>query len=231
MVVAKDALAEVVRFCQERTPPDHRDQMRLECTMRGDAITIVERRAPWNPRRGSDWTTSDVAQLRHDGAEGTWSLHWRGSDDRWHAYKRIKPGRSVTRLLAEIDADPTGIFWAEAARLARVDRRAIARLRDGLPGVARCGEPRFLRLLHLGERLFGGRAERRARFQVGDVGDVAAVLLAVENVDVVVAQRRSSMRKAYLSTNRRNAGSGTASLARAPLGGSPTRERRDGRNT
>ncbi|MGH2999594.1 MAG: DUF3024 domain-containing protein [Gaiellaceae bacterium] len=111
MAVPKDELAEVERFCEERTPPDLRDQMRLECSVRGAAITIVERRAPWNPRLGSDWTTSHVAQLRHDGAEGIWSLHSRGSDDRWHPYDRIKPGRSVTRLLAEIDTDPTGIFW------------------------------------------------------------------------------------------------------------------------
>ena len=61
MAVSEDALAEVERFCEERTPPDLGDQLRLECSVRGNAITIVERRPPWNPRLGSEWTTSHVA--------------------------------------------------------------------------------------------------------------------------------------------------------------------------
>ena len=111
MAVPEDALAEVERFCEERTPPDLCDEMRLEFSVRGDGITIVERRAPWNPRLGSEWTTSHIAQLRCDDAEGRWSLHWRGSDDRWRPYNRIKASRGIRRLLAEIDDDPTGIFW------------------------------------------------------------------------------------------------------------------------
>jgi hypothetical protein len=30
--------------------------------------------------------------------------------DRWHLYDGIEPG-TVTELLAEIDRDPTNIFW------------------------------------------------------------------------------------------------------------------------
>lgn len=111
MAVPQDALPEVERFCEERTPPDLRDEMRLECSLRGDAITIVERRAPWDPQLNSAWTTSDVAQLRHDGGEGSWSLHWRGSDERWHPYDPLPQSRDLRLLLAEINADPTGIFW------------------------------------------------------------------------------------------------------------------------
>lgn len=111
MAVPGEALSEVERFCEERTPPALRDQMRLECSVRGGAITVVERRAPWSPRLGSEWTTSPIAQLRHDRAEGRWSLHWRGSDERWHPYERLEASHGVRRLLAEIDADPTGVFW------------------------------------------------------------------------------------------------------------------------
>lgn len=88
-----------------------REQMRLACSARGNAITVVERRAPWNRELGAEWTTTHVAQLRHDPANATWSLHWRGSDDRWHSHDRVKPTSDIRRLLAEIDADPTGIFW------------------------------------------------------------------------------------------------------------------------
>jgi hypothetical protein len=110
VAIRDDVFDEVTRFCAERTPADLRDQLRLEYWARGSSITIVERRAPWNPSFGTDWTTSPIAQLRRD-ARGAWSLHWRGSDERWHPYEDVKPTRGIQPLLAEIDADPTGIFW------------------------------------------------------------------------------------------------------------------------
>jgi hypothetical protein len=123
MTIGNEALAEATRFCEQRTPADLRDQLRLECSARGSAITIVERRAPWNPALGTDWSTLAIAQLRRDArgawslhwrggdARGAWSLHWRGGDARWHLYEEVQPSRDVRPLLAEIDADPTGIFW------------------------------------------------------------------------------------------------------------------------
>jgi hypothetical protein len=42
-------------FYESRVPQDHRDELRLECSRRGNSITIVERRPPWNPElMGSD---------------------------------------------------------------------------------------------------------------------------------------------------------------------------------
>ncbi len=40
-------IARVRRYCQRRVPPQARDQVRLETEVRGSAITIIERRAPW----------------------------------------------------------------------------------------------------------------------------------------------------------------------------------------
>jgi hypothetical protein len=97
MTNGKEALAEVTRFCEQRTPADLRDQLRLECSARGSTITIVERRAPWNPALGTDWSASAIGQLRRD-ADGTWSLHWRSSDERWHLYEDLKPSRDIQPL-------------------------------------------------------------------------------------------------------------------------------------
>jgi hypothetical protein len=109
--IRSSAVDQVGRFCNERIPADLRDQVRLECSLRGPAITIIERRPPWNPDFGPEWTASNVAQLRYDRERRTWSLRWRGSDGRWHSYDRTKPSPELGPLLAEIDADPTGIFW------------------------------------------------------------------------------------------------------------------------
>ncbi len=52
-----------------------------------------------------------MAQLRYDPAARTWSLYCRNRNERWFAYSAVKPSSDVAPLLAEIDADPTGIFW------------------------------------------------------------------------------------------------------------------------
>lgn len=59
------ALAAVEVFCESRMPEQHRDEVRLEGARRGNTITILERRAPWNRDLiGPDWTSVEVAQLR-----------------------------------------------------------------------------------------------------------------------------------------------------------------------
>ena len=51
-----------------------------------------------------------VAQLRYDPDAGRWTLYCADRNSRWHHYDPIEPG-TVTELLAEIEQDPTGIFW------------------------------------------------------------------------------------------------------------------------
>src|SRR5438477_2799092 len=106
------AVAAVEVFCESRVPEEHRGEIRLECSRRGNAITILERRAPWNPELiGTEWTSLKVAQLRFDPSSRRWSLYSCDSNERWWPYDDIGPGASVDPLLAEIDADLTGIFW------------------------------------------------------------------------------------------------------------------------
>ena len=60
---------------------------------------------------GPEWTSNALARLRYDPSSRTWSLHYRDSSDRWWAYDGIGPTATVAPLLAEIERDPTGIFW------------------------------------------------------------------------------------------------------------------------
>jgi Protein of unknown function (DUF3024) len=104
-------LAAVEAFCQSRVPEDLRNEIRVECSRRGNSITMIERRPPWKPElAGPEWISIDVAQLRYD-ASGQWALYWHDSDERWWPYDDVGPCASVGPLLGEIDADPTGIFW------------------------------------------------------------------------------------------------------------------------
>jgi hypothetical protein len=74
-------------------PPHARHQVRLDVEVEGICATIVERRAPWR----ADWTRLPIAGLRYSPTHAAWMLFWRD--------------RNLDPLLAEIDADPTAIFW------------------------------------------------------------------------------------------------------------------------
>ena len=73
-----------------------------------------------------------------------------------------------------------------------IDHWAIARFGDRLAGLTRCRQPSSLRTLDLSQRLLWCLAKRGTRFEVGDISDVPTVLFAVEYVDVIVRQLRSS---------------------------------------
>lgn len=86
-----------------------RSQVRLEQRVRGNAITIVERRPPWREDFGPEWSSTKVAQLRYD--RGLWTLYCADGSGRWWLYPEAAPAGDVAPLLAAIDEDVTGIFW------------------------------------------------------------------------------------------------------------------------
>jgi Protein of unknown function (DUF3024) len=107
--VREAAVAQIERYCDEQVPTEMRSEIRIEHTVRGSAITIVERRPPWSELAGPEWSTTKVAQLRYDG--GLWTLYCSGRNDRWWLYPDAAPAPDVGPLLAAIDEDATGIFW------------------------------------------------------------------------------------------------------------------------
>ena len=83
----------------------------MEVMVRGRSVTIVECRAPWRADIGPAWTRFPIAQLRFEPTVARWTLYWRDRNLRWHRYDRIDSASHVDSLLAEIEADPTAIFW------------------------------------------------------------------------------------------------------------------------
>ena len=60
---------------------------------------------------GAEWTRSLIARLRYMKTTRVWSLYWRDRNSRFHAYDLAAPTASIEELLAELDRDPTAIFW------------------------------------------------------------------------------------------------------------------------
>jgi len=104
-------VARVQRWCRARVPEHVRDQVRVEADVAARHLTIVECRPPWREDVGPEWTRFPIARLRYTKATRQWSLYWRDRNLRFHEYDRVPPMGSVEDLLAEVDRDPTAIFW------------------------------------------------------------------------------------------------------------------------
>jgi hypothetical protein len=107
-------LARIARWVDgrnEQMPAHVRQEIRIEMDVAPTSVTIFECRPPWQPEYGPNWTRQPVARLRYTKARREWSLYWTDRNSKFHLYDRAAATATVERLLAEIDADPTCIFW------------------------------------------------------------------------------------------------------------------------
>ena len=51
------------------------------------------------------------SRLHYTAADKSWTLYWRDCNLRFHRYKPLAPSHRVQDLLAELNRDPTCIFW------------------------------------------------------------------------------------------------------------------------
>jgi hypothetical protein len=109
--VDERAVAKVRRLCASLIPESARDEVRLEVGARGNAITIVERRPLWHGPPDAEWTSMKIAQFRCDSSEQLWRLYWADRNGRWNEVRDVEPSPSIDPLLAEVDQDPTAVFW------------------------------------------------------------------------------------------------------------------------
>jgi len=104
-------VARVQRWCCARVPERVRDEVRVEADVADRHLTIVECRPPWRTDFGPEWTRFPIVQLRYTKATQLWSLYWRDRNLKFHEYDRVPASASVEELLAEVERDPTAVFW------------------------------------------------------------------------------------------------------------------------
>lgn len=96
-------------YCAQRVPAAVGSQVRVGYRVDGNAVILYEERPAFQPPH--DWQEMVVAKFLYVGTRRHWQLYCQHRDQRWHAYRARPASSSFARLLDEVDADPTGIFW------------------------------------------------------------------------------------------------------------------------
>lgn len=91
-------------------PPHISAQLRYELEIHRNALTLVECRAVDVADPGGDWFRVQFSRLRFTRSRG-WELYWSDRNSNFHVYEQAEPTLDVVELLAQIDDDPTGIFF------------------------------------------------------------------------------------------------------------------------
>ncbi len=94
-----------------RVPEHVRNEVRVELEVTDRHLTVLECRAPWHSGTDEEWTGFPIARLRFTKRTDLRSLLWRDRHSRFHEYHQVPATPRVEELLAELDRDPTAIFW------------------------------------------------------------------------------------------------------------------------
>ncbi|HZO96245.1 MAG TPA: DUF3024 domain-containing protein [Gaiellaceae bacterium] len=101
----------VERYAAAKVPPEVEGELRLEVETAGNSVTIWERRPPWRPGDGPEWTRIGIARFRYSPSERSWTVYWMRSDLKFHRYTLIGPQSGIGPLLDEVARDPHACFW------------------------------------------------------------------------------------------------------------------------
>lgn len=92
--------------CIRRTVPD---EAIVSVALHGNKVNLVETRRMFiDPREQFE---CKIAQLEFSPKSNSWTLYWFDLKSKRHQYPAGLNKDTPEKLVAEIDRDPTGIFW------------------------------------------------------------------------------------------------------------------------
>lgn len=97
--------------CNADLPARAQGLIRFEIDLTPRTITVLECRPPWRDDMGPEWTRHPICRFRYTKVRGEWSLYWSDRNLRFREYDLVEPTPSIEQLIAEVERDPTSIFW------------------------------------------------------------------------------------------------------------------------
>lgn len=96
-------------FCERRIPPQYRRCIRLGFRIRGNKVLLYAERPGFEQAHAPIELKS--AQFEYSPESRRWTLYHFDRSNRRRPYPALPLGQDLSRLVAEVDADPTGAFW------------------------------------------------------------------------------------------------------------------------
>lgn len=94
------------QLCEQRAV---RDQVTLNYDSRGGRVTLTESRPLFiDP---AVWNEIKIAQFEYNPESRNWTLYWYDRKNRRQPYPTGRNRDTLEKLMREVNADPTGIFW------------------------------------------------------------------------------------------------------------------------
>jgi hypothetical protein len=90
-------------------PPHARQQIRRGVRFDGPCVIFFESWPPFRSRH--QWREHPIAKFRWVKNRRVWQLFCMWRDLKWHRYEPISESPDLAELVAEVRADPTGIFF------------------------------------------------------------------------------------------------------------------------
>jgi hypothetical protein len=97
-------------YCAVKAPHHISDRFRVEFELRGNEVKLFESRP--DPLDKSRWISHKVARFRKNSEDNCWELFYADRNERWHPYEPYPADKDIEKMLAEVEKDPAGIFWA-----------------------------------------------------------------------------------------------------------------------
>ena len=97
------------RYCAPDPRPEVRSQLRLGYEFGPSDVVLFEERPDF--RNPAEWLRHDIAKFRWVARRKQWELFCQFRDLKWRGYEPHPTAATFEELLAEVEADPTCIFW------------------------------------------------------------------------------------------------------------------------
>jgi hypothetical protein len=99
----------IAPICAARADPAVRSQLRIDFRVDGLSVVLFESRPGFIAPH--EWRDEPVAKFTYVKSSDHWKLFCMLRDLKWHRYEPFPESRELAPLIAEVRADPTGIFW------------------------------------------------------------------------------------------------------------------------
>jgi hypothetical protein len=102
------ARALLAPLCAPHRDPSVNARLRYGYRFEGPAVVFFESRPHFIT---GEWFDHDIAKFRFTKTTGLWSLYCRFSDLKWRGYEPLPVSADLADLVAEVQRDPTCIFF------------------------------------------------------------------------------------------------------------------------